>query len=354
MLPEKIHFGVIVEGHKAEMHEAPFPQVGPEDIVIKMATNNICTTDYQQWMGLRDHQGFPMAGGHEFAGTIFYKGEQVLDSFEIGMQVGAMHEFCGYCHNCRMGHTGDCTTRSGHKGPGPDGYYGAKRFADYIVCNQKFVVPIDASVPPAEAGFLEPVATVVQGVRKANIKPMEDVVVIGAGTMGLVNAQVAKAFGARVIITEIDPKKIERAKAMNIGEVIDSKNTDPVAEVKRLTGGVGADCVIAAVGASIAYKQGYQMLKQLRGRLVIFPAGYPKPELAIDPNEIHYRKIEIIGTFGADLVDWMASATLLSKHLINCSFSLEGKAIPLRDIQKAYEAAATPGAYRVTVDLQEV
>ena len=222
------------------------------------------------------------------------------------------------------------------------------------MCDQRFVIPIDNSVPPAEAGFLEPVATVVQGVKKLGVKPMEDIVVIGAGTMGLVNAQVAKAFGARVIITEIDPRKIERAKKMGIGDVIDSKNTDPVAEVKRLTGGVGADAVIAAVGATVAYKQGYEMLKPLRGRLLIFPAGYPKPELQVDPNELHYRKIEIIGTFGADLVDWMDSATLLSKKLIDCSYSLEGKVIPLRDIQKAYEAAATPGAYRVTVDLQGV
>ncbi len=353
MLPDKIHFGVIVEGHKAEMHEAPFPEVGPEDIVIKMATNQICTTDYQQWMGLRDHQGFPMAGGHEFAGTIFHKGENVLDDFQIGMQVGATYEFCNNCYNCRIGHQGDCTNQRKH-GPGPDGYYGNKRFADYIVCDQKYVVPVDNSIPPAEAGFLEPVATVVQCIKKARIKPMEDVVVIGAGTMGLINAQVAHAWGARVIISEIMPKKIERAKEMGFADVIDAKSTDPVEEVKRLTGGKGADCVIMAVGATIAYKQGYEMLKKLRGRLVCFPAGYPKPELHVDPNELHYRKIEIIGTFVCDLVDWMDSATLISKKMIDCSYSLEGKVFPLRDIQKAYEAAATPGAYRVTLDLQGV
>ncbi len=354
MLPEKIHFGVIVEGHKAEMHEAPFPKVGPEDIVIKMATCNICTTDYQQWQGLRDHQGFPNASGHEFAGTIFYKGENVIDDYKIGMQVGASNPSCMKCFNCRVGNTGDCTGRTGHRGPGPDGYYGGKRFADYIVVDQRGVFPIDNSVPSAEAGFLEPVSTAVQCIKKAGIKPMEDVVVIGAGTMGLVNAQVAKAWGARVIITEVDPAKVERAKKMGIADVVDAKNTDAVEEVKKLTGGKGADVVIAAVGLSIAYKQGYQMLKPLRGRLVIFPAGYPKPELAIDPNEIHYRKIEIIGTFGGNLADWMDSATLLSKKLINCGWSLEGKVFPLRDIQKAYEAAATPGAYRVTVDLQGV
>ncbi|MBQ9988911.1 MAG: zinc-binding dehydrogenase [Clostridia bacterium] len=357
-LPEKIHFGAIHKyedgSYGAEMHECAFPEVGPEDIVIKMATNNICTTDYQQWMGLRDHQGFPMAAGHEFAGTIFAKGENVLDSFEIGMQVGAMHPFCGKCHNCRIGHTGDCTGKGESKTLSYDGFYGTKRFADYIVCDQRFVVPINNAIAPAEAGFLEPVATVVQGVKKAGIKPMEDVVVIGAGTMGLVNAQVAKAFGARVIITEIDPKKIARAKEMKFADVVDAKNTDPVQAVKDLTGGVGADCVIAAVGATIAYKQGYQMLKPLRGRLVIFPAGYPKPELQVDPNELHYRKIEIIGTFGCDLEDWIDSATLISKKLINCSYSLEGKVFPLREINEAYKAAATPGAYRVTVDLQGV
>ena len=96
------------------------------------------------------------------------------------------------------------------------------------------------------------------------------------------------------------------------------------------------------------------MLSQYRGKLLIFPAGYPKPELQVDPNELHYRKLEIIGTFGSDLKDWYEAATLISKRLIDCSYSLEGKFIPLRDIQQAYEAAATPDAYRVTVDLQSV
>ena len=96
------------------------------------------------------------------------------------------------------------------------------------------------------------------------------------------------------------------------------------------------------------------MLKQMRGKLSIFPAGYPAPELHIEPNEIHYRKMEINGTYGSDLDDWLDASVLLSKKLINCSYSLEGITIPLRDIQKAYEAASTPGAYRVAVDLQGV
>ena len=85
--------------------------------------------------------------------------------------------------------------------------------------DQKLIVPINNDIPAAEAGFLEPVSTVVQGIHKVGVKPMQDVVVIGGGTMGLVNAQVAKAFGARVIVSDISQKKIKRAQEMGVDVV---------------------------------------------------------------------------------------------------------------------------------------
>ncbi len=352
MIPDKIHFAAIMSKHVAEIHTTPMPELGPEDLLLEMKKINICTTDYQHWMGLRDHQGFPMAGGHEYSGIIVARGENVVDRFAIGKQVGATYASCGICPACRQGLTSDCSGRAS-RGANSDGFLGSKKYANYAVINQKEAALVSNDIPAAEAGFLEPVATVVQCVKKSRIHPMEDVVVVGGGTMGLVNAQVAKAWGARVIISDIDPKKIARAKEMGIAEVIDANN-DPVKQVFDLTDGKGADCVIAAVGSTIAYKQGYDMLKRLRGRLILFPAGYPAPALSIDPNEIHYRKIEIIGTFGADMADFEDAATLLSKRMINMSYSLEGKEFALRDIQQAYEAASTPGTYRITVDLQKI
>lgn len=350
---DKIHFGVIVAPHQAEVHTYDMPKMGPEDVLIKMGTNNICTTDYQQWMGLRDHQGFPMADGHECAGIIEAVGDEVIGEYKVGDQVGVMTDiFCGICPDCRAGNTTDCQYVPAHEKI--NGYYGSRSFANYKVVNQKYIVKIANDIPSAEAGFLEPLATVIQGAKKVNIKPMEDVVVVGAGTMGLVNAQVAKAYGARVIITEISPKKLERAKAMNIGEVINSKECDPVQAVKDLTGGKGADTVIAAVGNTIAYKQGMDMLKEYRGKFEVFPAGYPKPEMDIDPNTLHYRRMEIIGTFCANVADFQDSATMISKRLVDMSHSLEGKVFPLRELQDAYAAAATPDAYRITVDLQGI
>ena len=355
MVPDKITFAAIMSRQVAEVHTAPMPEIGPEDILLKMKRINLCTTDYQHWMGLRDHQGFPSAGGHEFAGEIIAKGANVQERFQIGMQAGEMLGRCGICPECRAGNTSDCTGRAGgRRVPDARGFFGRKRFANYAVLNQMNTVLISNNILPEEAAFLEPAATVVQCMKKARISPAEDVVIVGAGTMGLVNAQLAHAWGASVIISDIDPKKIERAKQMGFAEVIDAKNEDPVKRVFELTDGVGADCVIAAVGSSIAYKQGYEMLKRVRGRLILFPAGYPKPELAIDPNEIHYRKIDIIGSYAADLADFDMSAKLLSRKLINMSYSLEGTVFGLKDIQKAYEAAATPGTYRISVDLQDI
>lgn len=352
---EKINFGVICEPHVAEMHEGKLPEMGREDILIKLLACNICTADYQQWMGLRNHQGFPMAGGHECVGVIEEMGADVISEFQIGDLVGVdLETFCGICPDCRRGNETDCKNINERK-IGADGYYGSKCFATYRIIDQKHVIRFDRKdIPLGEACFLEPLSTVIQGVKKVNVRPMEDVVVVGAGTMGLVNAQVAKAYGARVIISDISKKKIERAKSMGIADVVDASAGDPVEQVKELTNGRGADTVIAAVGNTIAYKQGLDMLKEYRGKFLVFPAGFPKPEMDIDPNTLHYRRMELIGTFNSNLSDFQDAAVMISKKLVDMSYSLEGKTFPLRDIQKAYEAAATPDTYRITVDLQGV
>ncbi|MBQ6003700.1 MAG: zinc-binding dehydrogenase [Clostridia bacterium] len=344
--------GKVRNVHVAKVFEEPLPEMGPEDVVLKMETCQICTTDYQQWLGLREHQGFPMAGGHEWSGIIIAKGENV-HGFEVGDRVGPVHGGCGKCINCRRGHSFACT----NKGGGwklRNGFYGSKGFSNYCVEPFTSIVKLSNDLPAPVAGFVEPIATCVCGMRRLRVKPGETVVIIGAGTMGIANAQVAHAFGARVIITELSQKKLERARSMGFADVIDSTACDPVEEVFKLTDGYGADAVIAAVGLGSAYEQGYKMLKRVEGRFLLFAAGYPVPEWQINPNEIHYRRIEIIGTMSGDVADFADAAYLISHKLVDPSFSLEGKLIPLKDIQEAFIAAATPDAYRVTVDLQNV
>ena len=180
-------FGVLTGVRRAEVHQRPLPALGDNDILVKLETCNICTTDYGQWLGLREHQPFPMAGGHENCGIIIEKGSRVRDELNCGDRVGFSYYYCGECDDCRQGNTVDCENLK--MGMSDDGYYGFFGFADYKVVNAKFAIKINKDIPPVWAGFLEPLATVIQGMKRINMKPMENVVVIGAGTMGLINAR---------------------------------------------------------------------------------------------------------------------------------------------------------------------
>ncbi len=165
--------------------------------------------------------------------------------------------------------------------------------------------------------------------------------------MGVLNALVAKAEGCEVMITEMMDKKIEVAKELGLN-VVDVKEKDPVEAVKEWTDGRGVDAVILAVGVTAANDQALEMIKRLHGRILMFAAGYPAPELHVDSNLIHYRKMELIGTFSADKCDFERAAELMREKKIDLSKLVEAK-YKLDDVEQAFEAAIVPGAYRVSV-----
>ena len=210
---------------------------------------------------------------------------------------------------------------------------------------------MNPELSPGEAAFLEPLATAAKGIGKLRVSPQDTVAVIGAGTMGLLNAQAVRACGARVIVTEMMEKKIKTAKAMGF-EVIDAGAADPVERVKQMTGGRGADAVIVAVGATKANEQAAAILKHFDGRMLMFAAAYPAPELGISSNDIHYRRMEILGTYLGDTKDFLEAARLLNQRVVDVRPLIEAS-YPLEDIQKAFEEAARPGNYRVSVMLHE-
>ena len=347
---KKMKFSVLTEKGHAEVRERNLPEMGPDDVLVKQLACNICTTDYGQWLGLREHQGYPMAGGHEESGIVMAIGEDVKD-LKPGDHVAVAYDSCGKCEACRRGQESMCTGAD-YKSLSEDGYRGKFGFANYNVRQARTLVKMNPDLDPSEAAFLEPLATVCKGVDKLRLQPFETVVVIGAGTMGLVNAQAAKARNCRVIVTELMEKKIQTARAMGF-EVVDVSAGDPVEQVKKLTDGKGVDAVIVAVGNTGANTQAVQMLKKVDGRVLLFAAGYPAPRIETDSNELHYRRIELIGTFGADMKDFFEAARLLNTGAVDMSKLVEPEKFPLDRIQDAFAAASVPGKYRVSVLLNE-
>lgn len=343
--------GVLFGKEDARMIERDIGELQDDEVVIKVDVCNLCTTDYQQWMGLRDHQGFPMAGGHENSGTIHKMGKNVVD-FDIGDRVALGYDHCGHCSKCRRGLTYECKYNTG-PGETEDGYVKFLGFANYQRVKANRVIKLSKDVKPEYGAFLEPLGTVIHGIKKLDLKPGNVVVVIGAGTMGMLNALVARTYGAKVIVSEIQEKQLMRAKEAGF-EIIDASKVDPVKRVFELTDKEGADVVIGAVGLTSAYDQAIDMLKKQNGKFLVFSAGYPAPELNVDPNTIHYREIQVIGTMGGNIEDFIDAGEYLSKNIIDVSFSLEGVSFPLKEINKAYAKASEHGMYRVSVNCQEV
>ena len=348
----KTKFAYLEQAKVAKVGEREIPdELADNEILVHMLGNNLCTTDWQHWAGLREHQGYPMAGGHEGAATVMKVGAGVNTVAE-GDYVAFGYSGCGVCENCKKGNDFQCLNKKGRGQKSEDGYLGSFGMAQYRIVKEGSVIKMNPEIPPAEAGFLEPVATVCKGISKLRVQPHETVVVVGAGTMGLANAQVARAFGAHVIVTELMENKIERAREAGF-TVIDSGNEDVVERVRELTDGKMADAVILAVSNKVVVEQSFDLIKELDGRILMFAAGYPNPDCDIDVNKIHYRRIEFIGTFCADSRDMYTSAMLINTRAIDCSYMCEPNQHTLDDIQGAFEEAATPGKFRVHVVIPE-
>ncbi len=348
-----MRFGVLTKAGETEIREKELPALGRYDVLLKQEACNICTTDYGQWLGLREHQGYPMAGGHELSGEIVAIGDGVV-GFEVGDKASLIYDGCGVCEYCRQGIIMQCIDETfDMKVPSAEGYYGKLfGFADYAVRDIRSLVKMNGAIPAAERGFLEPLATVVAGLKKLRVQPMETVVVVGAGTMGLVNAQALRANGCRVIVSEILPKKIQVAKEMGF-EVINAAETEPVERVRELTGGQGADAAVVAVGNTGANTQAMEMVNYYDGRVLLFSAGYPVPTVETDSNVIHYRRLELIGAYGANFVDFVKAAEMINTKVVDLSKLIEPEEFTLSQMQEAFKSASEPGKYRISITLQE-
>ena len=339
---------VLYGAGKLAMEERALPQLTEDRVLVKIKACNICTSEYGVYNGSRTRP-YPLVFGHEWAGEVLEVGSGV-DDLRPGDLVACGYEFDPSSPESLEGRTGECRRIKTANSLNPDGYYGNAGFAEYAVKSKIGLYRIKEGVDPAVAGLLEPVASVLFGLRKVRLRYGETVVVIGAGTMGVLNGLMAQDHGARVLISELLPKKLETAKACGL-ETIDAGRVDPVQEVMRRTDGRGADVVILAVGAQAATDQAFEMIKEKRGRVLLFAASYPSPKISLDVNTLHYRKIDLVGTFGADHVDFQAAADAINRGNIDFSPVIEAR-FPFSAMEDAMKAACEPGAYRVSVQME--
>jgi len=260
------------------------PQAG--QVQLKISHCGICGTDLHIYQGAMDKRvHMPQIMGHETAGTIAALGEGV-EGFSIGDPVAVMPlDPCGECPACQAGHSHICQNLKflGIDTPGA--------FQSYWTVPVHTLHRLPDNLTLTHGAMIEPLAVACHDVRLGEVKAGEYAVVLGGGPIGILIALVAHQLGARVLVSEINPFRLELARQLGL-DALDPGETDLPAYVNRQTGGAGAD-VVFEVTASPAAAQVMTQLPRTRGRIMVVGIFSHPPQ--VDLFRFFWRELKVFG-----------------------------------------------------------
>lgn len=305
-----------------QVQDVQTPKPIDSQILVKVQSVGVCHSDVHVWEGYYEgisgqqlkttDRGvkYPLTPGHEIAGIVDSLGEQVegFSKYEKVLVYPWVGE--GMCPACKIGQENLCDK------PRSLGIYRDGGYAEYVlVPNYKYLVKIgddmytDISAPLACAGL-----TAYGAIKNANLKPDDNVVIVGTGGLGLMAIQLAKAVtGARIIAMDIDDKKLEVAKKEGADIIVNSKKEDPVKAIMELTGKLGADAVIDFVNATKTVETDMQFLRR-RAKLLL--VGLFGGELKLSLVTMPTRAYKIIGSYTGSLEDMVELVSLAKRGVI--------------------------------------
>jgi threonine dehydrogenase-like Zn-dependent dehydrogenase len=255
---------------------------------------------------------------------------------------------CGYCESCRRGLDNICdNNRKPFRNtdvPGPAG------LAEYILLDDYQLYKANNATSFEEICLTEPVACVLRSVRKAQVERADNVVVIGAGIMGLLHLYLAKQTGARVIVSEPNPERAAFAKKMGADETIDPTQDPFIEQVKALTGGRGADAIFCAMSIASAVEEAIGAAAK-GGRVLVYASIHPRDtKITVDPNLFHSNEIVLTGTVSQDKEDVLQTVRMISGGLIDVKPFIS-LVLPFEKLEEGLQAALRPDTYRVIVTM---
>ena len=303
-----------------QQHETPKP-IGSQ-VLVKVQSSGVCHSDIHLWEGYYEGMGgqplkttdrgvnYPLTPGHEVAGVVDALGEQAEgfskdDKVLVYPWIGE-----GLCPACRIGEENLCDK------PRSLGVYMDGGYAEYVLIpSYKYLVKISDGMDTDASATLPCSALTAYGaVKNANLKPDDNVVIVGAGGLGLMAIQLAKAVtGARIIAMDLDDKKLEFAKKEGADTTVNSKNEDPVKAIMELTDKMGADAVIDFVNASKTVETDMQLLRR-RARVVL--VGLFGGELKLSLVTMPTRAYRLIGSYTGTLSDLIELVSLARRGVI--------------------------------------
>ncbi len=316
----------------AVMIEKPIPDIGDDDILVKVLATSVCGTDvhiYQWDAWAQSRIPVPQTMGHELAGKVVKVGSRV-SHIRIGDIVSAeTHIVCGLCEFCMTGQAHICK-HTKILGVDRDG-----AFAQYIAIPAANAFVNDPNVAPEMLCIQEPLGNAVHTVLSGDIIG-KTVAVVGVGPIGIMAVDVAKAVGAaKVIAIDINDYRLDLAKQLGADAIINAKDTDVISSVRQLTGGAGVDVVCEMSGNGLALNQALSYVKD-GGRVSILGIPTKPVEIEVGRN-IVFKGLTIHGITGRRMFStWFQVKALIDSGRLHLDKIITHK-LPWEKYEQAME-----------------
>ncbi len=325
------------------LEDVPRPEIGINDVLIRVWRSGICGTDVHIWKWddwARKTIPVPMVVGHEFVGEVAAVGANVADFHQGEIVSGEGHVVCGRCRNCLAGRRHLCkdTRGVGVNRPGA--------FAEYIALPMTNVWHHDPSIDLDVAAIFDPFGNAVHTALSFPVLG-EDVLITGAGPIGIMAAAVVRHAGARyVVVTDVNPCRLELARKMGATLAVDIRQTSLAQMQQKLGMREGFDVGLEMSGNPSAFRD---MLANLCHGAKVAMLGIPEKEMAIDWNLVVFNMLTIKGIYGREMYETWYKMTVMLQSGLDIRPVITHR-FPYTEFHKGFEAMMSGQSGKVVLD----
>ena len=315
------------EAFKVEYRELPVPEIADDEVLIAMKRVGVCGSDIQIYHGKHKYMRFPVVQGHEGSGVITKVGASVSD-LKIGDRVTIQPQVvCGQCAPCRNGHYNVCKNLKVY------GVHTGGMFTEYFVAPASKVLVLPEAMSFDEGSLVEPAAVATGAIRRCGDLSGQNIVVLGAGTIGNLVAQVAVASGAKkVLITDINQKRLDIAKSCGIHACVNTRARALKEVIIEEFGDDEADVIIDCAGVKAIFTEALAAAR-CSSKLVLV-ANYKEP-VEVELPLFQRREVDLLGIMMYLREDFERAIELMASKAINTS-SLISDYFDVRHVDDVY------------------
>jgi L-iditol 2-dehydrogenase len=324
---------IMTKPEKIVFKEVEIPDISSHEVLLKIYRIGVCGSDVHVWHGKHPYTSYPVIQGHEFSATVEAIGKDVKD-LKVGSKVTAIPQIiCGECGPCKRGdyHICDSLKVQGFQAPGVA--------QDYFKSTIDKIVKLPENFTFEQGAFVEPVSVAVHAVKKLENIKNENVVVLGAGPIGNLVAQVAKAYGGNILITDLSDFRLEVAQRCGLENISNAEKETLSEAAKRVFKTVNFNYAFECVGVEATITSAIESIGK-GGELVVVGVFGEKPKLNV--GLIQDRELKITGTLMYKRDDYVEAVKLIDERYINLE-PLYSKHFDFYEYSKAYEVIDKEG-----------